>query len=432
MTARVTPTKSSYKIHLLKLEPYQVAVRDSKAKRKVVCGGRRGGKTVTASDIAVNAFMDGHRVLYATPTGEQINRFWYECTMSLEELIDGGAVYKNETEHVIEFPRTLQRIKAKTAWNADTLRGDFADLLILDEYQMMNEDAWKIVGAPMLLDNDGDAIFIYTPPSLQTAGVSKAQDPRHAAKLYKMAQNDPSGRWAAFHFSSHENPHISAEALKEITKDMSESAYRREILAIDEEESWIGLIYRKFNEKTCIKSRFEIPKSWLVYSGHDFGGANAAAMFYAQNPDTGIFVAFREYPPVPGRSTAQHIEAFKEITAGYMVFKSSGGSHQEQETRDGYGAHGWPIQEPNIGNVKAGIDRVIGMHEHDRIVVFDDLYHYLFEKQNYAWKLDPSGQPTGDIEGKAKYHLMDAERYLMCNFTPDTVATGDGPPVYSY
>ena len=415
------------------LTPYQEAFKMSKAKRRVICGGRRGGKTVGAADIAVDEFLNNsRRVLYATPTGEQVDRFWYEATMALRELIDAKVLYKNETEHIIEFPRTQRRIKAKTAWNADTLRGDYADLLILDEYQMMNEDAWKIVGAPMLLDNDGDAIFIYTPPSLQSVGVSKAQDPRHAAKLYKMAKADPSGRWAAFHFTSHDNPYISTVALKEITKDMTDSAYRREILAIDEEESWVGLIYRKFNEKTCIKPRFEIPKHWLIYSGHDFGGSNAAAMFYAQNPDTGIFVAYREYPPAPGRSTAQHVEAFKEITAGYTVFKSAGGSHQEKEIRDGYGAHGWPIQEPVVTNVKAGIDRVIGMHEHDKIVVFDDLYHYLFEKQNYAWKLGPDGQPTGEIEGKAKYHLMDAERGLMCNFTPDTVDQGKGPEVYTY
>jgi hypothetical protein len=64
--------------------------------------------------------------------------------------------YKNESEHVIERPGTDQRIKAKTAWNADTLRGDYADLLILDEWQLMDETFWEDVGAPMLLDNHGE------------------------------------------------------------------------------------------------------------------------------------------------------------------------------------------------------------------------------------------------------------------------------------
>ena len=43
------------------------------------------------------------------------------------------------------------------------LRGDYADELILDEFQLMNEDIWDAVGAPMLLDNNGDASFhLYT------------------------------------------------------------------------------------------------------------------------------------------------------------------------------------------------------------------------------------------------------------------------------
>ena len=89
------------------------------------------------------------------------------------------------TEHTVEKLGTMQRIRAKTAWNADTLRGDFADLLILDEWQLMNESAWEDVGAPMLLDNNGDAIFIYAPPSLKFRSVTKARDPLYAAKMFK-------------------------------------------------------------------------------------------------------------------------------------------------------------------------------------------------------------------------------------------------------
>ena len=117
------------------------------------------------------------------------------------------------------------------------MRGDYADLLILDEWQMQNEDAWAVVGAPMLLDNNGDAVFIYTPPSLHNRSASKASDPQHAAKLFKRAQADTTGRWATFHFSSADNPYISQDALGEITQDMTALAYRMEILAEDVDEA---------------------------------------------------------------------------------------------------------------------------------------------------------------------------------------------------
>jgi phage terminase large subunit-like protein len=155
----------------------------------------------------------------------------------LREPIERKVLRKNEVEHFIEVEGTERRIRAKTAWNADTLRGDYADCLILDEWQLMNEEAWDRVGAPMLLDNDGDAVFIYTPPSLQSRSVSKARDPQHAAKLFKRAALDATGRWATFHFRSADNPHISQAALSEISKDMTSLAYRQEILAEDVDEA---------------------------------------------------------------------------------------------------------------------------------------------------------------------------------------------------
>jgi hypothetical protein len=89
----------------------------------------------------------------------------------------------------------------------------------------------------MLLDNNGDAVFIYTPPSLHSRGTSKARDPRHAAKLFQRAQADTTGRWEVFHFTSHDNPHISDISLAEVAADMTHLAYRQEILAEDVEEA---------------------------------------------------------------------------------------------------------------------------------------------------------------------------------------------------
>lgn len=210
---------------------------DSTAKRKIIRAGRRSGKTVGMAILAIEKYLDGRRILYAAPTQDQIERFWFEVTNALAEPIQAGVYYKNETRHIIEVTGTENRIRAKTAWNADSLRGDYADVLILDEYQLMDETAWTEVGAPMLLDNNGDAIFIYTPPSLHSRSTSKARDPQHAAKLYKKALADETGRWEAFHFTSWENPHISRQALKDISKDMTAIAIRQEIGAEDIDEA---------------------------------------------------------------------------------------------------------------------------------------------------------------------------------------------------
>jgi phage terminase large subunit-like protein len=235
-----------YEIHLPEPHDKQKAFIQSPAKRKVIRAGRRGGKTVGMSIYAVERFLAGKRILYAAPTSEQIDRFWTTVSRALYQPIEARVFSKNETEHVIELPGTEQRIRAKTAWNADSLRGDYADELILDEWQLMNEDAWGVVGAPMMLDNNGNATFVYTPPSLHSRSVSKATDPRHAAKLYKRAQQDETGRWQVFNFTSHDNPHLSREALSEITSDMTSLAYRMEIMAEDIDEA-PGALWKREN-----------------------------------------------------------------------------------------------------------------------------------------------------------------------------------------
>jgi phage terminase large subunit-like protein len=85
----------------------------------------------------------------------------------------------------------------------------------------------------MLMDNNGNATFIYTPPSLHSRSATKAKDPRHAAKLYRRAEQDATGRWAAYHFTSFDNPFISRDAIGDLAGDMTSLAYRMEIMAED-------------------------------------------------------------------------------------------------------------------------------------------------------------------------------------------------------
>jgi hypothetical protein len=205
--------------HLPKYHAKQIDFTRSKAKRKVIVAGRRSGKTMGVSGKASESLLAGRRVLYAAPTADQTSTFWARVKRFLREPIAAGIIHKNETDRVLEI-RDGGRIRAKTAWDADSLRGDYADDLFMEEYSLMNPNAWEEVAAPMLLDNNGNATFIFTP-----------KRKNHAYKLYQRAISDTSGRWQAWHFTSHDNPYLSKDALAEITQDMTDAAYRQEILA---------------------------------------------------------------------------------------------------------------------------------------------------------------------------------------------------------
>lgn len=195
----------------------QLSFLESTAKRQVVVSGRRAGKTTGVSIKAAEALLDGRRVLYAAPTLDQTEVFWANEKRYFRELINRGVMHKNETQRALELGEG--RIRAKTAWDADSLRGDYADLLILEEFSLMDRSTWDEVGAPMLLDNDGDAIFIGTP---------KRKNHFHHFHVRAKADGE---RWQSWHFTSLDNPHLSTQALEEITQDMTEEAYRQEIMA---------------------------------------------------------------------------------------------------------------------------------------------------------------------------------------------------------
>lgn len=209
----------------------QLKLIDSPCKRIVCRAGRRSGKTTALAIKAVKAFLAGKRVLYGAPVFKQVSHFWSEVTTALHDPIMAGAYHMSKVERFIEAPGTGARISARTVWDADTLRGDYTDLLILDEYQLMAENVWEYVVAPMLIDTDGSVIFLYTPPSTESRSLSRAVDKLHAAKLYRAALDDP--RWECMSFTSYDNPHVSREGLEAVAKDMTALAFRMEIMAED-------------------------------------------------------------------------------------------------------------------------------------------------------------------------------------------------------
>lgn len=300
-----------------------------KAKRIMIRAGRRGGKTTGVAIRAVLRFLDGRRVLYAAPTAEQVGTFWTTVKNLLAEQIEQGIFYKNESERYIERPGTQQRIKAKTAWNADSLRGDYADDLILDEFQLMCEDTWDAVGAPMLLDNDGDAIFIYTPPSLRSRSVSKANDVQHAAKMFKKFKEreaeDPA-RYRTFHFSSYENPYISKDALDGISKDMTANSFRMEILAEDIFEAPGALWTRDIIENARIEkapplSRIVVAVDPSATSTGDDAGIIVAGKY----GDQGYVLADKTLQGSPLQWAKAAIAAYHEYQADRIIAEKNNG-----------------------------------------------------------------------------------------------------------
>ena len=173
-----------------------------------------------------------------------------------------------------------------------------------------------------------------------------------------------------------------------------------------------GMVYDAFDEDICKIPRFALNPDWPRYVGVDFGGVNTAAMWYAKDPETDFYYAYREYLK-GGLTTKGHAEAWKKLSQDENIIMWAGGARSEGQWRREFRAVGIPMREPTIHDVEVGIDRVYGLHKGDRLFVFDDLLGYLDEKGSYSRALDENNEPTEKIEDKEKYHRMDAERYIL-------------------
>ena len=189
-----------------------------------------------------------------------------------------------------------------------------------------------------------------------------------------------------------------------------------------------GLIYDAFDPGVCKIRRFKLPDNWPRYVGHDFGPTNTAAVWYAQDPGTGYLYVYRTYHK-GGLAASDHAQEFKRLSSGENIIKRTGGAVAEDGWREAFTAAGWPITKPREREVEVGINRVYGWHQQNRLFVFDDVQEYLDEKLSYSRELDENYKPTEKIDQKSKYHLMDAERYILSDFAPETVPGTTRPEI---
>lgn len=189
-----------------------------------------------------------------------------------------------------------------------------------------------------------------------------------------------------------------------------------------------GLIYDCFDEQRHTCPRFALPDAWPRYLGLDFGGVNTAGLFYAEDPETKRLYLYRAYK-AGERTASEHVQALLAGEPG--VPTAVGGAPSEDQWRAEFRAAGLPVRPPATGEVEVGIDRVYGAHRRDEIMVFNDLHGYLDEKQRYSREVDAVGEPTEKIANKSRFHVMDAERYIV-GWLRRPVATARRTPTVSY
>ena len=203
---------------------YQEQISRCTSRRKTIRCGRRAGKSYSlALNILHRALTnDNHYILIVTPFEVQseeivnlILQFARNLSPDFGTVESLGIKHKGSPNHTITFSNG-SRIKAFTAGanGAGSVRGQRADLIVLDEVDYLDQKAFNSIIA-ILADKPATELWASSTPDGDK-------------QLHKLS-NDPA--YKEFHFPSFVIPHYSDDLDSEFRKGTDSIGYVQEIMA---------------------------------------------------------------------------------------------------------------------------------------------------------------------------------------------------------
>jgi hypothetical protein len=235
------------------------------ARFRIVCMGRRGGKTETLIAEMVRAAQTGYNrnILYCAPFAKQARTIMWKKL--LQAIPRNMIASKNETHMELTIKGWNSTIKCGGADNGDSLRGSGVHMACLDEAADMNEDIWYEIIRPMLSDTMGEAVIVGTPKG--RSGLFY--------RLYTEAEQDETGEWKSFSFTSIDGGNIPDQEILSAMRSMGWSQFSQEYLASF--NSSIGLVYSNFERAHHISKEVKDHGGKIVV-GMDFNVAPLCAV----------------------------------------------------------------------------------------------------------------------------------------------------------
>lgn len=203
----MTTEAPTISITLPPLHASQREIAESPARFKVVCCGRRWGKTLLATTICLKAALEGGRIWHVAPTYKQTLEAWGYLMRLVSQMPPQFASIQ-VSELMVTFA-TGGSIQMRTGDSPNNLRGSGLDGVVLDEAAVLKPDVWDLALRPSLADRQGWALFISTP--------------QHFNQFYDwyMLGEDPSNHdWASWQHPTWDNPHIPESEIEAARRDM--------------------------------------------------------------------------------------------------------------------------------------------------------------------------------------------------------------------
>ena len=236
----------------------------------VVVAHRRMGKTVSAINHLIRDAVLNHneapRYAYIAPTYSQAKRIAWDYLVKYVEPLRAVA---NIAELRVDF--WGRRIQLYGSDNPESLRGQYFDGCILDEYGDQNPIIWTDIIRPALADRKGWTLFIGTP-----------KGHNHFKELRERAIKDEG--WGLLEFKASETNVVDAQELHAARIEMGLDKYRQEFeCSFDAavEGSYYGQILNKLEDDNHIQG---IPRDDIcrTVTAWDLGMGDSTSIWVAQ------------------------------------------------------------------------------------------------------------------------------------------------------
>jgi hypothetical protein len=202
-------------ITLPPLHKNQQAIAKHPARFKVVCCGRRWGKTLLAMTLCMRDAIKGKRIWHVAPTYKQTLEGWSYLQRLVQQL-PVGVAKTHISELTVQFTGGGS-IQLRTADNPDNLRGSGLDGVVIDEAATVKQEAWDLVLRPALADRQGWALFISTPQHFNWFW-----------DLYQRGEDPETEDWASWQMPTWDNPYIAESEIEAAQRDMEPADFDQE------------------------------------------------------------------------------------------------------------------------------------------------------------------------------------------------------------
>lgn len=392
----------------IQLTPAQNEIAFDRHRFRVVCCGRRFGKTFLAvlEMVAKAVAKTDARIAYIAPTYQQARDIaWMELKKICAPIL--FKVNESRLEIIVKNTKGGTSVISLRGWESiETLRGQLFDFIVLDEVASMRnfDSMWQEVVRPTLTDRVGHALFISTPKGFN-----------HFYSLFnKSTGENPDIDYKSFHFTSYQNPHIKAEEFDKAQKELTPDRFAQEYLADFRKAE--GLVFKEFNRQKHI---FKEDVNGTKMAGIDFGFTNPTAVLTViRDYDAHYWVTHEWYKT---GKTNDDIADYVEQQDYIKVFPdpASPGAIAELKKR------GINVREVIKGkdSIKNGIDKMKVLFNEGRLHIHERCENTIFELENYSYPEGKDNANESELPVDDMNHAIDALRYLILM---DKVGTRSG------